>query len=676
MAGCTGSFSHFTHGLSLVVATLAGTLFLAGCGAAEMAREDVSSPHASIEQLPPRGQATPQTAALNAAVARTLTLDDAGDARDAGRGFLAALDSDIRNRNGDLIWAVNAYDFLAGEPPATVNPSLWRQSRLAAQHGLFEVMDGIYQVRGYDISVITFIRGDTGWIVVDPLFTEETAAAALGLVNATLGARPVSAVIYTHSHADHFGGARGVVKPGESVRIFAPEGFAEAAVDENLLAGPHMTRRAGLMYGDHLARSATAHVGSGIGPGMAANGNVGLLLPTEEIAGPDAKRVIDGVTFEFFSVDGAEAPAEFVFYLPDFNALCIAEIATGTLHNALSLRGSKARDTLRWSKVIDEILIRYANRADVVFASHHWPTWGKENVRNHLRRHRDVYRYIHDQTLRHANAGATLHEVAALVAAPDAAQSDASVRDYYGTLNHNVKAVYQHYFGWWDGVPANFHVLPPEERAGRFVAALGGVEPTLQKGIEAFSAGDYRWSAEVLNNLVFAEPDNRDARDWLAAAYEQIGFQAESGAWRDYYLSAALELREGKPEIPSASPGNDVISAVPTLALFDVLAAQYTPGEANQAPFTLHFAFTDTAEDITVEVGRDAAFPRAGKPLAAPDAVFRTGRTSFNQLVLGKASAKAMALTGELEIDGDRRAISAFFDALEPPTSGFEVVLP
>jgi alkyl sulfatase BDS1-like metallo-beta-lactamase superfamily hydrolase len=326
--------------------------------------------------------------------------------------------------------------------------------------------------------------------------------------------------------------------------------------------------------------------------------------------------------------------------------------------------------------VVDDILVRYGNRADVVFASHHCPTWGKENVRNHLRRHRDMYRYIHDQTLRRANAGATLHEVAALIAEPDAARVDPSVRGYYGTLNHNVKAVYQYYFGWWDGVPANFNPLPPVERAERFVAAMGGVQPTLQKGIEAFRAGDYRWSADVLNNLVFSDPGNREARDWLAASYEQIGFQAESGAWRDYYLSAAMELRDGKPRVPPMSPGDDVIAAVPTLALFDVLAARYTPGLAEQAPFTLQFTFTDVAEDVTVEVGPDAAFPRAGVPQAAPDAVFRTTRAAFNQLVLGKASAKMMALEGDLEIEGDRKAISSFFDALEPPKPDFEVVLP
>ncbi len=623
----------------------------------------------------PAGEATAETAAANRAMAARLPLDAPGDATDARRGFLAALDRDIVDAEGNVVWSVDAYDFLAGDAPATVNPSLWRQSRLAAEHGLFEVTDGIWQVRGYDLAVMSIIRGETGWIVVDPLLTRETAAAALGLVNATLGERPVSAVIYTHSHADHFGGVRGIIDEAAGVPVIAPEGFSESAVTENLLAGTHMSRRSGFMFGAALEPSPTGHVGAGLGPALAA-GTIGLILPTEEIPAPGATRVIDGVTFEFLDAKNTEAPAEFVFFLPKFNALCTSEVATATFHNALTLRGAKVRDTLRWSKVIDEMLVRYANRADVVFASHHWPTWGAANVRDYLRQQRDIYRYAHDQTLRLANSGATMHEIAEAVPEPGFATDALHVRDYYGTLNHNLKAIYQFYFGWWDGVPANFHILPPEERARRWVAAMGGADAALEQGIAAFEAGDYRWAAELLNQVVFAEPERGAARDWLAAAYEQMGFQAESGAWRSYYLSAARELREG-PGGPAANLGSaDFIAAVPSLALFDALAARYIPGAIEAAPFELAFVFSDTGETITMEVGADTAVPRLAAPDGEPVARLDTTRAAFNQIILQQASPQMLAERGELVVTGDPAALAIFLGALETPDAGFAVVTP
>ncbi len=661
-------------------AVLVACLLVAACSSANDDQPDggaIASDEAPF--LPPVGEATSATASANASVADALPLDAPSDMEDATRGLLAQIEADsIIASDGTVVWDIAGMSFLEGESPDTVNPSLWRQSKMTAQHGLYEIADGLYQVRGYDLSVMSVIRGETGWIIVDPLLSSETAAASLQLVNDTLGERPVTGVLYTHSHADHFGGVRGVIDEADAeareVPIIAPEGFSEAAVTENLLAGAHMSRRATLMFGRHLPLGETGHVGSGLGPAT-AGGTVGLILPTEEVG--TETRVIDGVTFEFVNANGTEAPAEFMFYLPEFRALCTAEVATATFHNALTLRGAKARDTLRWSEVIDEVLVKYGDKSDLVFASHHWPTWGAENVERFLRSQRDIYRYAHDQTLRRANGGATIVEAAEALVEPDLGEDVFDTRGYYGTLNHNAKAIYQFYFGWWDGVPANYHTLPPVERASRMVEAVGGAEEAINKGRAAFAEGDYRWAAELFNAVVFDDPDNRDGRQWLASTYEQLGFQAESGAWRSYYLTGAKELRDGIPEGAGANLGNeDFLKAVPTEALFNALAVRYLPEEMEREPYTLNFRFTDTEEDIMVDVGKATAFPRYGARSDDAAATFETTRESFNDLILGKTGAARLALSGRLKVTGDRGAASAFFDALEQPATDFNVVTP
>lgn len=626
----------------------------------------------------PVGQATAHTAARNKHVAERLPLSDRGSFEEAERGFIARIEADaIRDADGNVVWAVDALDFVAGDAPPTVNPSLWRQSKLTAMHGLFEVTDGLYQVRGYDLAVMSLIRGETGWIVVDPLTVKETAAAGLKLANDALGARPVSAVIYTHSHVDHFGGVRGVVDEADVASgrtpIIAPAGFSEEAVSENLLAGPHMSRRAALMFGRALPRSAAGHVGSGLGPGL-PNGIVGLIPPTEEIPRSGGERTIDGVRFEFIDAGGAEAPAEFIFFLPDFNALCSAEIVTATFHNILTMRGAKARDALAWSRIIDDVIERFGDRADILFASHHWPAWGREAVRSRLEGQRDIYRYVHDQTLRLANSGARPAEIAETLPEPAFLTDDFAARGYYGSLAHNAKAVNQFYFGWWDGVPATFNQHPPEARATRFVAAVGGPAAALDLGKSAFAEGDYRWAAEVLNHLVFADGTNAEARSWLAAAYEQMGFQAESGAWRSYFLAAARELRVGPA--PTGELGNeDFLKAVPSLQLFDALASRYDPALLDREPYALEFQFTDTGETLAVEIGAAVAYPRPG-PAEAPAATFITTRAAFNNLILRETNALLLMGTGKLRIDGDRAAVTAFFDALPEPDLDFDLVTP
>ena len=633
-----------------------------------------------MRPAPPVGIATEETRRANAAVAQSLPLDDQSDFVDAQRGRIAQIDGDaIRAADGHVVWPIRAHDFLAGSAPDTANPSLWRQSALAAEHGLFKVTDGIWQVRGYDLSVMTVIAGDTGWIIVDPLTTTETAAAALALVNATLGERPVTGMIYTHSHADHFGGARALIEEAEiaerNVPVFAPIGFSDNAVAENLLAGTHMSRRATLMFGQIIPASPASHIGSGLGPGI-PRGTVSLVLPTEEIAGRGTRRTIDGVIFEFIDAADTEAPAEFMFYLPEARALHTAEVATATLHNVLTMRGAVVRDALAWSRAIDHVLIDYAERSDVVLASHHWPTWGTENVTAFLAGQRDIYRYIHDQTLRRANSGATMIEAAEAIAEPVRRADGFDTRGYYGTVNHNSKAVYQHYFGWWGGVMAEFHRLPHEQSAARYVDAMGGAEATLARGIAAFDAGDYRWASEILNHLVFADPANGAGRHWLAASYEQQGFQAESGPWRSYFLGAASELRNGVPQAGGANLGNaDFLRAVPTLDLFDMLASRYAPERLNRDPFALNFVFRDTGETVGLDIGRSVVVPRL-RVAAEPAATLTLSRPNFEALLLQSRTLQEMVQAGEASIDGNPMALRDFLGLLDQPTYWFATQTP
>jgi len=437
-----------------------------------------------------------------------------------------------------------------------------------------------------------------------------------------------------------------------------------------------MSRRAVLMFGSSLPSGPTGQVGVGLGPAL-AQGTIGLIEPTEEVPGRGTVRVIDGVTFEFVDAAGTEAPAEFMFYLPEFNALCTAEVATATFHNALTLRGAKVRDLLEWSRVIDYVLTEYGDKSDVVFASHHWPTFGQENVESYLRGQRDIYRYTHDQTVRRANRGETQFEIAEALPEPSVQTDSFDTRGYYGTLNHNAKAVYQAYFGWWDGVPATFNAHPLEAKAGRFIKAVGGEEAALAIGQEAFDEGDYRWAAEVLNYAVFANPENQAARDWLAASYEQLGFQAESGAWRDYYLTGAQELRLGLSDDGEVrTRSREFVEGVPTAELFNALAVRYSPESLSRDPFELNFQFTDTGEDFVIDVGEATAFPRPNTQSDDAVATLTLTRDAFNDLILQARSFREIAAAGEASVEGDPMALMAWFSALETPDFWFNVVEP
>ncbi|HMM77432.1 MAG TPA: alkyl sulfatase dimerization domain-containing protein [Gammaproteobacteria bacterium] len=647
-----------------------------------------ASPISSLAQRtddtpePPVGVATEATRAAQEAVGQRLLLTDDGDLKNATRGLVAQIQEErILNPDGSVAWDTSWYDFLKQDAPPTANPSLWRQCQLNALHGLFEVTDGIWQFRGYDLAVMTLIKGNSGWIVVDPLTSPAVAAAGLKLANRYLGERPVSAVIYTHSHVDHFGGVRGIASEEDlakrGVQVIAPHGFMTEVISENVFAGPAMYRRVMFHLGSHLPFDPKGQIGAGLGQRTAV-GTVGLLAPTREISPDGESMMIDGVPFEFLDAANTEAPAELAFYLPKHRALCTSEVVTRNFHNVLTPRGAKVRDSLHWSRVIDDMLRAYGDRAEVLFASHHWPTWGKENVQRMLRHHRNLYRYIHDQTLRRANHGQTMHEIAEDLAEPPFAATDFSVRDYYGTTNHNAKAVYQYYFGWWDGVPANYHRLPPEQQSKRYVEFMGGADVALLKAIGAFEAGDYRWAATVLNDLVFADPENAKARSWLAAAYEQMGFQAESGIWRNIYLTAAMELRRGASRDSQglSSQNLAMVQALPTALLFDSLAVRFNPARFKHEPIVLQFLFPDRNEAMSVDITDAVAFPRPGRNPKAGTTV-RLSRSSLDQIVVGQASLQdLMAKQAVKIVDGDRASIEAYFAALDRFSRDFNIVTP
>lgn len=641
----------------------AGALALA----APLAAQDAASEH---------------TIAANRALAARLALAGGEDRAEALRGKIAEIpDGFITRADGGTVWDWRPYAFLdAADAPPSVNPSLWRQAQLNRIHGLFEVVPGkIWQVRGYDISVMTIVRGKAGWIIIDPLTAEETARASWALAMTKLPKLPIKAIIFTHSHSDHFGGVGGIVTreqvAREKIRIIAPHGFSEEAVAENVIAGTAMGRRATYMFGAFLASGVLGQVDTGLGPRLPA-GTIGYMDPTETVPASGGSRTIDGIRFDFMDAGGTEAPSEFMFYIADYRALHTAEVATKTLHNVLTLRGAQVRDALYWSKVIDAALQRWGAVSDVQLASHGWPTWGRDRVATYLAAQRDIYRYVHDRTLFRANNGATLHEVADGVAeAPS--QADFAARGYYGTLNHNMKATYQRYFGWWDGVPANFNPIPPEQAAKNYVALAGGPDKLLSAGQAAMATGDYRWAAELFNHLVFADPAHAAGRAALASAYDQLGYQAESGAWRNYYLAAAATLR-GTERAGGVSNGQSraYIEGIPTASLFDALATRFDADKGRSIRGQFQFILPDRQERVAIDVGNGVEFPRYGSSFASPTATITINRRALDDVTLGVATFPQLLQSGAVKVEGDMPAFLAWF-ALHPPANPrFGVVVP
>lgn len=606
---------------------------------------------------------SPSTQAHHAAVQKTLNFADRTDFDLAARGFLGTRsDPKIRADDGRLVFDLDAYAFAQGTAPGTANPSLWRHTQLLARHGLFQVSDTIFQVRGFDISNITFLRGESGWIIIDPLTTIETARAALALANEKLGARPVKAVIYTHSHADHFGGVKGVVDPADvaagRVQILAPVGFLHHAVSENLIAGPAMSRRATYQFGNALPRSPTGQLGAGIGPGI-PQGALSLIAPTRTIAKSGEQVTLDGVTIEFQLTPGTEAPAEMNLYIPQWRALCLAENANATLHNLLPPRGAEVRDGKAWADYLTEALARYGHRSDVLFLVHTWPRWGGDQIRDFIATHRDAYKYLHDQSVRLMNQGFTAPEIAERITLPAELARSWYNRGYYGTLKHNARAVYQRYLGWYDAHPARLDALPPEESARRYVDALGGAARVLQLVNEANAKGDYRWAAELGAHLVFADQTHPGAKEALAQAFEQMGFQAESMLWRNMYLSGARELREGVAARGPTTVSLDLLAATESASLFDMLAIRVDPEKAAGKDVALRFVFPDRNERFRVTLkNRVLVYQPDGE--GAVQATITLARANFLRLFFQGADGRAMVLRGEMRIEGDAGALQGF----------------
>ncbi len=620
------------------------------------------------------------TSAVNAAAAARFDFSERADFERVQRGLLARLDPPIvSGRAGNVLWDGGRFDFIEGEAPPSVHPSLWRQAQLNNVHGLFEVVPGIYQVRGYDISNISFIRSDHGWIVIDPLTVAETAKAARGLVDVQFGPLPIVAVIYTHSHADHYGGIRGIVTDDEiaagTVRIIAPDGFLEAAINENVTAGPAMTRRAMFMYGVLLPTGPLGHVDAGLGKTIPL-GDRGLIAPTESITESGAVLEIDGVPIEFQLTPGTEAPSEMNFYFPSYRAVCMAENCTATLHNVYTPRGAEIRDSLGWSKYIDDAIDLFGDRSDVAFASHHWPRWGRDDIAAFLGGQRDLYRYLHDETMRLANHGHTSVEIAEMITLPATIADEWFNRDYYGTVNHNVKAVYQRYLGWFDANPAHLHELPPVDTARRLVEYMGGADAVLSRARADFDRGEYRWVAQVVNHVVFADPTNQAARQLQADTLEQLGYQAESGPWRSFYLTATQELRNGTPSIPGLRGGVsvDVMRAMTPAMVLDNCAVKLNGPRATEHQLDFDAEFTDRGESYRVVVANGTLRHRPASG-AAITTVHSTVET-FISLTSELASIDDLMASDALRVTGPLDPFATFVSLLDQFDLFFPIIEP
>lgn len=628
-----------------------------------------------------QSQATATVQARHDEALKVLPFDEEQDFVDAQRGFVAALDPGVvKNSDGEVVWDSGSFAFLDEDCPETVHPSLWRQSRLCAMQGLYEVAEGIYQIRGLDLSNMTLVEGDTGVIVIDPLISAETAAAGLGLYREHRGDRPVVGVIFSHSHIDHFGGVKGITT-GDDVAagrcpILAPIGFVEHAVAENVYAGTAMGRRAAYMYGAALPRGPLGAVGAGLGP-TTSTGTPTLITPTVDVDHTGQTETIDGVRIEFQMTPGTEAPSEMNFYFPDRRALCMAENATHTLHNLLTLRGALVRDPHVWSKYLTESINRYAARSDVLFASHHWPTWGTERLTEFLSLQRDLYGYLHDQTLRALNQGATGIEIAESLDLPPAVAQAWHTHGYYGSVSHNVKAIYQRYMGWFDGNPATLWEHPPVDAAKRHVEFMGGAEEVVAKARKSYAEGDFRWVAQVLNYVIFADPDHAEARALQADTLEQLGFGSENGTWRNFFLMGAYELRNGQVGTPTTADAPDIAAALSVEQVFDAIALRIDGPGAWDADITIDWRITDEDIDHRTHLrnGLLVHFDLVGDA-SEPDARLTMSRPDLIAAVVGGGDVPAMIGAGRIGVEGDAAKLAELIGYLDAPDTDFAIVTP
>jgi alkyl sulfatase BDS1-like metallo-beta-lactamase superfamily hydrolase len=625
--------------------------------------------------------AEPSVAAANAAVLDQLPFGNRQDFVDAERGFIATYpDAKIANEAGRTVWSMADYDFLKSEKaPDTVNPSLWRQAQLNCRHGLFEVVPGIYQIRGLDLSNMTLIEGDTGVIVIDPLVSMETARAGLELYFQHRGKRPVAAVIYTHSHTDHWGGVKGVATQadvdGGRVVVLAPVGFVEAIAQENVLAGTAMVRRAQYQFGALLPKGVKGQVDAGLGKTL-SSGTVTLIAPTDLITHDLEERVVDGVKIIFLMAPDSEAPAEMHMFYPAFRCLNMAENCVHNFHNLLPFRGAEVRDSRAWSRYIDIALETFGDQAEVLIGQHHWPVWGGAEIKSYMSKQRDLYKYVHDQTLRLCNHGHTPNEIAELLELPDSLAHEWYARGYYGTVRHNAKAIYQKYLGWYDGNPAHLDPLPPVAAAKKIIEYMGGFDAALRRARADFAKGEFRFVAEVANHLVFADPANEEARALAADTYEQLGYLSEAATWRNSYLFAAHELRNGLPKMNARGVAPDALAALPLDSFFDLLAVQLNGAKADGKRAVLNWVFTDIEQTYVLNLEHSALTHRCAARTEHADATLTLTRKTLNTIMMQQTTFPEAVGAGHIKIEGNGAKLLELLSLFDTFSPMFEIVEP
>ncbi|TAJ89023.1 MAG: MBL fold metallo-hydrolase [Reyranella sp.] len=627
--------------------------------------------------------AEPATKAANAAMAAKLPFADTADFAAAKRGLVATVPEGIvRTGGGTVLWNLGEYAFIEGElAPDTVNPSLWRIARLNLANGLFKVTDRLYQLRGFDIANMTVIEGDSGLILIDPLTTAEVSRAALDLYYAHRPRKPVVTVIYTHSHVDHYGGVRGVVDEADvkagKVRVIAPAGFMEAVSGENVLAGPPMARRAQFQFGTMLPRGPRGQVDAGLGKSV-ARGTPGLIAPTQSIVKPVETHVIDGVEIVFQLAPETEAPAEMHMFYPQFGVLNMAENACPLLHNFIPLRGAVARDPRIWAKYIGDAIAMYGPKTMVLIGQHHWPTWGNSKIIDYLEAQRDLYKHIHDQTLRYMNRGWRPAEIAEAIDLPPGLAERWTVRGYYGSVSHNVKAVYQRYLSWYDANPCNLHPLPPAPAARKFVEYMGGAAAVIERARADFARGEYRWVAQVMKEVVYAEPDNKEACALCADALEQMGYQAESATWRNAFLYGAQELRHGVFQMPvRPGMGADTLAGLTSDVFFDLMAIRLDAKKAAGQSLVVNWRFTDRSETLVLTLKHSTLTHRMGEVAANADVSVTTTRATMDHIVMRKLTIPDALASGALKLEGEIPKLGALFAMMDPPAGMmFEILTP
>jgi alkyl sulfatase BDS1-like metallo-beta-lactamase superfamily hydrolase len=677
---CDGTFR--TH---LLTACFAGTFGLAAAATGIAADSDVAAPGAEtagVEHFDPLGKAPSTfTIELRDGLKATLPFEDRRDFEEAKKGFIAEPPfKKIMADAGHVAWDMGSYQWLLqGKDFPSINPSLQRQAVLNMAYGLYEVVPGrIYQVRGFDLANISFIKGDTGWIVFDPLTAKETARAALDFINEKLGKRPVVGVVYSHSHGDHFGGVRGVVDEADvasgKVMLIAPSGFMDAAISENVMAGTAMNRRMQWQYAVLLQRNPYGHVDQAIGKNVAA-GDVGLIAPNRLISKEFEEITLDGVKMVFQNAPDTEAPVEMNTWFPQFKAFWSSEIITGTIHNIYTTRGAAVRNALNWSKEINEALYKFGPEAEVMFASHSWPRWGNDRIQEVLRTQRDAYANLNNQTLHYVNQGVTINEIQNVYEVPKSLQQNWAARSYHGDVQNNVRGVVNRFIGHFDGNPTNLIPLSPKDSAPLYVEMMGGSDKIIAKGQELIAQGKYLLATEILNKLVFAEPKNQAARRLLADTFEQLGYQAESTSVRNTFLQGAYELRNGMPGgVPVRSTVPDVVRAMSTEQWLDFVAVSMDPKKAEGLKFTIDLVTPDNGEQYVIEMSNATLTTIKGFQAKSPDLTIKVNRADLNQVMMGQASFDDLIKAGKAKFDGDRTGFDQLRSILVPFTPDFEIL--